>query len=263
MQIRFIEYQSYSPPLNMAIDEAISIFVRDNKILPTFRLYGWNETAITIGEFQKIEGINYSLCCTKNIPIIRRPTGGKGILHYDDLTYSFSAKKEGRFRGNLFQNYETLSKIFEKAFKLTGIDVEIKREKRVSNKSALCFALSSFGEICFNDIKIIGSAQKRWKDGFLQQGTIPIKVDRELLKSLFICKPEEADKIYGIKELFPDFSIERFQENIKQALRAEGFVPVVEPLSAEEFALAQELVERKNTAPHKNWTRLMFLHEQT
>ncbi len=49
MQIRFIEYQSFEPSLNMAIDEAISIFVREDKVLPTFRLYGWNENAITIG----------------------------------------------------------------------------------------------------------------------------------------------------------------------------------------------------------------------
>ncbi len=245
MQIRFIEYQSFEPSLNMAIDEAISIFVREDKVLPTFRLYGWNETAITIGEFQNIEEVNYSLCCTKNIPIIRRPTGGKGILHYDDLTYSFSAKKEGIFKGNLFQNYEILSKVLMRAFKLMGINVEIRKERKIINRSSLCFATTSFGEICFNGIKIIGSAQKRWKDGFLQQGTIPIHVNRELLKSLFICSSEDADKIFGVRELFLDFTKERFQESIKQALREEGFVPVVEPLSAEEFALAQKLLGLK------------------
>jgi len=101
------------------------------------------------------------------------------------VTYSFSCRREGRFRGNLFQAYEILSRIFAKAFYLTGIDVEIIREKRSFSRSSVCFARSSFGEICFKNIKIIGSAQKRWTDGFLQQGTIPLTVDRELLSKVF------------------------------------------------------------------------------
>lgn len=244
MLIRFIEFKKCDPFLNMAVDEAISVFVRQGKVLPTFRLYGWTKKAITIGEFQKVEEINRDFCIVHKIPIIRRPTGGKGILHYDDLTYSFSCRKEGRFRGNLFQTYEILSHIFVRAFNLTGISVELKKEKRTINKSPLCFARSSFGEICFKDLKVIGSAQKRWIDGFLQQGTIPLRVDRELLKKVFLCNPDEAERVFGIKELFEEFDIENFQENIKKALKEEGFEIVVGCPEEEELALAQSLCER-------------------
>jgi len=244
MLIRFIEFQKLDPFLNMAVDEAISFFVRHGRVLPTFRLYGWNKKAITIGEFQKIEEINQNFCIANEIPIVRRPTGGKGILHYDDLTYSFSCKKEGRFRGSLFQTYEILSHIFVRAFNLAGISGELRKEKRSINRSSLCFARSSFGEICFRDVKIIGSAQKRWVDGFLQQGTIPITVDRELLKKVFLCNPDEADGVFGIKELFKEFDLLNFQENIKKALMEEGFEIVVECLQKEELALAQSLCEK-------------------
>ncbi|WP_028842149.1 lipoate--protein ligase family protein [Thermodesulfovibrio yellowstonii] len=244
MLIRFIEFQKFDPYLNMAIDESISFFVRQSRVLPTFRLYGWNKKAITIGEFQKIEEINQDFCLNHEIPIVRRPTGGKGILHYDDFTYSFCCKKEGKFRGNLFKTYEIISRIFLKAFSLVGISAEIRKEKKSYNKSSLCFARSSFGEISFQNIKIIGSAQKRWVDGFLQQGTIPVTVDRDLLRRVFLCNPDEADRVFGIKELFKDFDIEIFQEQIKKALKEEGFEIVVEPLQEEELVLAQSLQQK-------------------
>lgn len=254
MLIRLIEYQPFDPFFNMAVDEAISSLVRKDVVPPTLRLYGWEKKAITLGEFQKLDEVNYEACLQMKIDIVRRPTGGKGILHYNDLTYSFSAKKEGRFRGNLFQNYETLSQIFAKAFMLTGISVEIKREKRGYNKSSLCFALSSFGEICFKGVKIIGSAQKRWTDGFLQQGTIPITVNRELLKAVFKGSPSEVDKIFGIEELCDNFDISVFQRNIKLALKEEGFDFEVGSLTDEELALAvkflQERYYQKVLSPH-------------
>ncbi len=195
--------------------------------------------------FKKIEEINQKFCIVNQIPIVKRPTGGKGILHYDDITYSFSCRKDGKFKGNLFQTYEILSQIFVRAFNLTGINAEIKREKRFINRSSLCFARSCFGEICFKNVKILGSAQKRWIDGFLQQGTIPVTVDRELLKKVFICNSEEVDLILGIKELVNDFDRNIFQENIKRALKEEGFDVVVEPLQKEELALAQNLYEKQ------------------
>lgn len=244
MVIRFVEFQKFDPFLNMAVDEAISIFVREGKVIPTLRLYGWNKKAVTIGEFQKINEINYSFCFINKIPVIRRPTGGKGILHYNDLTCSFSCKKEGRFSGNLFQTYEALSRIFAKAFELTGISIEIRKEKKSFNKTPFCFAVSSFGEICFNGVKIIGSAQKRWIDGFLQQGTIPIVVDRKLLKKVFLCNPEDVSCIFGIKELYEKFDIEIFQENLKKALKEEGFEVVVDFLQTEELALAHQLLDK-------------------
>ena len=274
MLVRIIDSGLNDPFLNMAIDEAISIFVRNGNSPPTLRFYGWIKPAVTIGEFQKATEINQDICNKLKIPVVRRPTGGKGILHYDDLTYSFTAKKEGIFRGSLFQTYEKLSSIFSEAFNLSGIKTEIKKNRDSVNRSSLCFARSSFGEISFNGIKIMGSAQKRWRDGFLQQGTIPIIVNRELLKKVFLCMPEEAENIYGLKEIYDKLVLsaspqeiasqlalsatpqekaslfeasvfkEKFKENIKLCLRMAGFEIVEEAILEEEFALAQELLQK-------------------
>lgn len=233
----------------MAIDEAISIFVRKGKVLPTFRFYGWEKESVTIGEFQKVEEINMDFCNRNGITLVRRPTGGKGILHYKDITYSFSARKEEVFKGSLFKSYEVISNIFLKAFHLSGIEVENKKEKRTVNKSSICFARSSFGEICYKDIKIVGSAQKRWIDGFLQQGTIPLLVNRELLREIFTDKPKEIEKIFGLEELFNNFNIESFLENIKLTLKISGFQLEEKGLLEEEIGLAEELLQKKYDNP--------------
>lgn len=249
MLLRFINFQSYAAHYNMAVDEAISILVRQDKSPTTIRFYGWEKPSVSIGEFQKIEEINLNLCNQLNIPVVRRPTGGKGILHYDDITYSFSAKKEGIFKGSLFRSYEMISKILTKSFELSGLKVEYTKEKRIVSRSSLCFAVSSFGEICYQNCKIVGSAQKRWMNGFLQQGTIPLKVSKKLMLNIFIGSDANFNKIFGIKELFEDFDEKKFIENVKESLRDCGFQIFESCLQREEIQLAEELVEKKYSSP--------------
>jgi lipoate-protein ligase A len=233
----------------MAIDEAISICVREGKSLPTFRLYGWNLESVSLGEFQKIEEIDLDFCNQNNIPVVRRPTAGKGILHYNDITYSFSSKKEGVFKGNLSKTYEVISNIFLKAFRLSGLEVENKKRDKLINRSPVCFARTSFAEICYKGFKILGSAQKRWINGFLQQGTIPLIVNRELLKKIFINSNEEIDKIFGLYELFEYFNMEKFIENIKITLKDFGFLILEASLLDEEIELAEKLLQKKYNNP--------------
>lgn len=249
MVIRFINFQTYSANLNMAIDESISIFVRNDESLPTFRVYGWEKPSVTIGEFQKTEDVNVNLCEQEGISIVRRPTGGKGILHYYDITYSFSAKRDGIFKGNLFKCYEIISNILLKAFYLSGIEVESKKEKGTTNRSSICFARSSFGEISYRGIKIVGSAQKRWIDGFLQQGTIPLVVNRELMRKIFPESNEEVINFFGLKELFNDFKEDSFIENIKITLKDSGFQIYEDSLQQKELELAEELLQKKYDSP--------------
>lgn len=240
MKIRLINFSLSEPFFNMAVDEAVSERVRENKALPTFRFYGWSRPSITIGEFQQISELNMDFCQSQGIPVVRRPTGGKGIFHYEDITYSFSSRKEGVFNGNLFKSYSIIADLLHHAFNLSGVKVEIVREKRITNRSPLCFARSSFGEITLSGKKIVGSAQKRWRDGFLQQGTIPLRVNREILKKVF--SVDNADSMVGVKEIIEDFQVERFIENFKIALERAGFQVVEANLAQEELELAQKFL---------------------
>ncbi len=246
---RFIDDNLYSAEFNMALDDAISTLVKAGKSKPTLRLYGWNKPSITIGVFQKAEGIDLDYCRYNDLPVVRRPTGGRGILHYDELTYSFSSKNSEIFTNSLFQTYYSLSTAFQKAFILTGIRPEIKSIKRpeVLHKSPLCFKYSSYGELSFNGVKIAGSAQKRWKGGFLQQGSIPYSIDNDTLKEVFMINEEDHQpNILGIKHLIQEFDPSFFKKNIRKSFEETFKIVFVDSHpSSEEIEIADRLAFEK------------------
>jgi lipoate-protein ligase A len=239
----------------MALDEAIAVYVRKGASPPTLRLYGWKLPSVSLGSFQKITDIDAEYCSDKNIPVVRRPTGGRGILHGDELTYGFSARSEGEFSGGLLETYRKLSGAFYEALRLTGIHAAIKTERETGRnltRSPLCFESTSYGELSFNNIKLIGSAQKRWKDGFLQQGSIPYSIDYEKLEAVF-GNNGQGKKLAGLKELLPIFEPQKFRESVKSSFEKIFGVNLVCSLpSLQELKLADSLSLEKYLNP--GWT---------
>lgn len=246
---RFIDDNSYDAQFNMALDEAISILVRKGESKPVLRLYGWSKPSVTLGAFQKIENIDIGYCLNNDIPVIRRLTGGRGILHNDELTYSFSCQNQGSFKGGLFQSFRALSEAFKKAFILTGICPEIRTDKHSNaiSRNPLCFASQSYGELSFRGKKIIGSAQKRWKDSFLQQGSIPYSIDNNSLKKIFrIDLKDSQDDIKGIRYLIPKFSPVILRENIRKSFEETFKIIFADSRpSSQEIEMAQRLAVEK------------------
>lgn len=246
---RFIDSGECDADFNMALDEALSSHVRAGKSCITLRFYGWRNPAVSLGKFQSLQQVDLLYCTDNGIPVIRRPTGGRGILHIDELTYSFSASNEETFAGGLFQSYHQLGIAFESAFKSTGIDVKMNFNKRakITVKSPLCFKSISYGEITFNGKKIIGSAQRRWKNGFLQQGSIPFSVDYQAIKRIFsIYDDSTIDNIIGIRNLVNDFNPDILKVNIKRALEDAFNITFVDSHpSPEETDLAHRLALEK------------------
>jgi len=246
---RLIDSGPCSAAFSMALDEAISRHVREKNQPPTLRFYGWDRPSVSLGRFQKSSDIDLEYCREKNIPVVRRPTGGRAILHGDELTYSFAVRTDtGPFNCGLLESYRLLSEAFLSAFRNAGISAESKerREKgRVLTGSPLCFRTSSYKEILSNNNKLIGSAQRRWKDGLLQQGSIPLSYDRESVRRVFrICSPDiqmaglnesgNAAEIQVLKRLLS----EAFEEIFSVSLQASH-------PSEEELLLAVELQEQK------------------
>jgi lipoate-protein ligase A len=246
---RFIEDGFCEAGFNMAIDDAIATNVRLGKSKPTLRLYGWKKPSVTIGVFQKTGEVSLDYCYCEDIPVIRRLTGGRGILHYDELTYSFSSQNKGLFTGGLFQSYYELSTAFKKAFILTGIPVEMRLIKRsgATQKNPLCFKSLSYAELSFNGEKIMGSAQKRWRDGFLQHGSIPYSVDNNKLKKVFRIVDEDSQiRIAGIRHLIPEFNSSVLKENIRRSFEETFRIVFADSrLSSQELELAQRLALEK------------------
>lgn len=236
----------------MALDEAIATCVRKGLSSPTLRLYGWDKPSLSLGYFQKLSDINTGYCAVNKIPIVRRPTGGRAILHNNELTYSFSARTDkGFFSKGLLDSYKKISEAFVLAFKKTGIQVTSKEKRengRVLARSSMCFKTSSLGEIMIENRKMVGSAQKRWVNGLLQQGSIPFNYNEDMLRNIF--GEERTSRINnymtGLKELFPDINEDNFKRNISESFKESFGVSLVPSYpTKEESRLAEDLELRK------------------
>lgn len=256
---RFIDKGPCTASYNMAIDEAIATSVRNGSQPPTLRLYEWDRLSVSLGLFQKVTDVNLQYCINNDIPIVRRPTGGRAILHGDELTYSFSSRNDGYFSCGLLDAYRQLSIAFKKAFGKLGLETTMKREResgRNLTRSPLCFQSKSYGEITFRGEKLIGSAQKRWKSGFLQQGTILYGIDEEAMKNVFRTGSTEylKDRITGLRDAVPDLDPDRFKEAVRMSFEEAFQIKFISSsFSQEEYLLAQELEAQKYLSAEWNF----------
>ncbi|NOX20700.1 MAG: lipoate--protein ligase family protein [Nitrospirae bacterium] len=249
---RLIDSGNEDAYFNMALDEAIAVHVQDHNCPPTLRFYGWNKKSITIGAFQSINDLNIQYCNERNIPVVRRPTGGRAILHGNDLTYSFSSiNSPPFFSEGLLQTYGFISRAFLLAFRSLGMEVQMKNRKekgKVLTGSSLCFQSVSYGEITLQGRKLIGSAQKRWKKGFLQQGSLMLKLEADEMKRVF--KRVKADQILSsmtsVLEHYPQISTDLLKKEITRAFEEVFSVRFIhdEP-TRDELSLASRLVHEK------------------
>jgi lipoate-protein ligase A len=249
---RLIDSGPCDASYNMALDEAIATEVRKGTAPFTLRLYGWDRPALTLGCFQKTSDINIEYCRAQNIPIVRRPTGGRAILHGDELTYSFSAKTDsGPFSHGLLDSYRKISTAFSIAFKKIGVSAESKKKRekgRVLNRSPLCFQSSSYGELLLENKKLAGSAQKRWNDGLLQQGAIPYLSHDDELKGIFGAEKTASlrDCMNSLSDILPRFNRDNFRKVVVLSFEeAFGVRLLLSAPSREESLLAGELQHRK------------------
>ena len=206
---------------NMALDEAISEAVREQTSPPTIRLYRWDTPSLSIGHFQKISDIDTDYCRSKNYPVVRRQTGGRAILHDKELTYSISAPKGLKmFSGNLIENYTVISNALISALHANNISANssFERKRGQQQRDPACFKAVSFAEITVDGKKVIGSAQKRYTNGFMQHGSILFDIDHdELGKVLKYNDIEQFNKIGSINKYAPELSYEELGLSLKRS----------------------------------------------
>lgn len=245
----------------MAVDEAIANSVIAGKQPPTLRLYGWDRISVSLGQFQKATDIDLQYCINNGIPLVRRPTGGRAILHGNELTYSFSSANKGLFSCSLLDTYRQLSHAFKVAFEKIGLQVEIKNVRETGRnlvRSPLCFRTTSYGEIVFKGKKLIGSAQKRWRDGFLQQGSIPYTVDEKIMEKVFRTMPDNDHeyRMSGLSGTTPELEPEGFKEAVILAFEETFNMALIHSvLSPEDLLLARELEAQKYLSHAWNFQR--------
>lgn len=167
---------------NMAVDESILEHIGRGASLPTLRLYAWEPACLSLGQAQPFADVDMARLEQRGWEVVRRATGGRAILHTDELTYSVIApNNEPRVEGSVLESYNRLAQALLLAVKSLEIPVEMKEHaghaSSVTQPNPVCFEAPSTYEITVNGRKLIGSAQARKKEGVLQHGSLPLTGD--------------------------------------------------------------------------------------
>ncbi len=197
---------------NMAVDEAILEAIGKDLAPPTLRLYAWEPPCLSLGYAQPIGDVNLAALLSQGWDLVRRPTGGRAILHTDELTYAVIAPNhEPRLQGSVLESYQRLSQALLKALELLNIPAQAKplphppssdSPANLESSSSLstskqttnpvCFEIPSNYEIIAQGKKIIGSAQARRKEGVLQHGSFPLYGDLTRILQVLVFPDEKA-----------------------------------------------------------------------
>jgi lipoyl(octanoyl) transferase len=190
----YIDSGNGDPALNMAMDEALLTWHSEGKIPPVIRFYGWDPATLSIGYFQKVEKeINLDAVKKYNLGFVRRPTGGRGVLHDHELTYSvIVSENHEAMPQSVTEAYRVISEGIKEGFQALGLQAyfavpktEEEREGLKNPRSAVCFDAPSWYELVVEGRKVAGSAQTRQKGVILQHGSILLDLDEDKLFDLF------------------------------------------------------------------------------
>jgi lipoate-protein ligase A len=210
----FIDSGYNSPSFNMAMDEALLDWHSEGLIPPVIRFYGWNPATLSIGYFQKVDKeIDMEKVKELGLGFVRRPTGGRGVLHEHELTYSVIVSEDyPDMPATVTQAYRVLSEGLLKGFQNLGLDAYFsvpdtpeKRANLKSPKSAVCFDSPSWYEMVVEGKKVAGSAQTRQKGVILQHGAILLDLDIEKLLSVFKYRKPEIKE--AMREKIPEKAV--------------------------------------------------------
>ncbi len=167
---------------NMALDEALLEGMHAENALPILRVYAWEPPCLSLGVAQPAADVNVQALQALGWELVRRPTGGRAILHTDELTYSvIGPHTEVRLAGSVLESYQRLSLALLEALHLLAVPARSEAEPHLpassDPKGPVCFEVPSNYEITINGKKLIGSAQARRKEGILQHGSLPLYGD--------------------------------------------------------------------------------------
>lgn len=213
----FIPYSVNNGKYNMDTDEnLLERSIKDALSVPVLRLYGWNPACVSLGRNQSDEHINKEFCRKNNIDIVKRLTGGRALLHDNELTYSFICNTSFLKNGeSIIQSYKEISAAIALGLQKTGIEVEFPQNVRAKTKFEYCMSLSTGADLSYQGKKLVGSAQFRKQGYILQHGSIMFDYDPLCIKNIFGEEPAEG-KITVLKDIIPDITVEKLCGALKE-----------------------------------------------
>ena len=165
---------------NMALDESILEHIARGESISTLRLYAWEPACLSLGHAQPFADVDVHRLQARGWEVVRRITGGRAILHTDELTYSVIAPNdEPVIAGTVLESYNRIAQALLLAVKNLELPVEMQEgpENNTASSNPVCFEVPSTYEITVDGKKLIGSAQARKKEGVLQHGSLPLTGD--------------------------------------------------------------------------------------
>ena len=181
---------------NMALDEAILEHIGRGESTPTLRLYAWQPACLSLGHGQPYSDVDMNRLHERGWEVVRRITGGRAILHTDELTYSIIAPNdEPVIAGTVLESYNRLAQALLLAVKTLELTVEINNgmaQNDILRNNPICFEVPSTYEITVDGKKLIGSAQARKKEGVLQHGSLPLTGNLARICEVLVFENESA-----------------------------------------------------------------------
>lgn len=232
MTWRFLHTGRSDGLFNMEFDQGLARELLEGAGVGTVRVYGWNPPAISVGWNQSLDGIDTVRAQSSGVDVVRRPTGGRAILHSEEVTYSVVMVTRGR---NVLQIYHEVSLALIEGIRALGVNAALEKSQASfptlykDSSSSACFSSSGRYEIKVNGKKLVGSAQRRMvgRDGsevVLQHGSVLLGPDH--LRIADFLKQSEGLTAEKVRS-----DLEEKTTTLKSALGCDvGFDEVVEAL---------------------------------
>jgi lipoate-protein ligase A len=252
---------------NMALDEAILEACGRGDSPATLRLYAWEPACLSLGYAQPVQDVDLERLQARGWDLVRRPTGGRAVLHTDEITYSVIAPPgEARIRGTVLEAYNRLASALVETLRLLDLPVEIQERRQDGNKdpNPVCFEVPSTYEITVKGKKLVGSAQARRKDGVLQHGSLPLTGDLTRILQVLVYPDETARSAAARRLLEKATTVEAVlgrviawktaAEAFRTAFRSRLNLELLPSAATQaELERAEELVQQKYA--HPDWTQ--------
>jgi len=196
---------------NMEIDSAcLKEAEESSSPLTVVRFYQWSSATVSLGKHQTPDrACDINFCLLHKLPIVHRPTGGRAVLHDNELTYSVVSNDPALFPLNdLMATYHVISQALQEGFRRFGISSEAAAgskeagRPRTTGKQSPCFSSPTRHELMSGGRKLAGSAQRRLRKSFLQHGSIPLSVDYDFMAAALGTSPQRLrSQMIGVDEV--------------------------------------------------------------
>ncbi len=166
--------------MNMALDLVLQQGILRGGGAPTLHVYRWAPEAVSLGRMQKAEAaLNLEACAWDGVDVVRRPTGGRAVLHGRDYTFSIVARADGLISRNVCESYALLARVTRRALGELGLRADIGRVAARGAARSACFSSATLADVIVEGRKIAGGAQ-RWEGiALLQQNSLLRSADHE------------------------------------------------------------------------------------